>query len=146
MTKATQPTFSLEQLNTIVAQAVAEALASKAEKSKADTSGEMDRLAVRAFKRAGFDDAKPRENILTYQKWIERGFRVKEGERAVKVKNFRLFHALQVEPITKAEQTKLLAEREARKQGKTADRLPVVTPISAAPKANKGKSQPQPQA
>ena len=55
-------------------------------------------LAVRQFKKAGFTgDLRPRENIQTYNRWLSQGFKVKTGERSIRVKQFRLFHKSQVE-------------------------------------------------
>jgi hypothetical protein len=132
-------TFSPEQLQAVIAQAIREHEESKAQKAQADSSDEMDRLCVKAFKRSGFQDVQPRVNILTYGKWVEKGFRVKPGEQSIKVRNLRLFHASQVEPISKKEQAEYLAKRAA----KTSDRLPKPSPIAAAaPKAAKGKITP----
>jgi hypothetical protein len=61
----------------------------------------------RAFKKAGYGEVKPRDDVRTYGKWAEAGFKVKTGERATKVKQFRLFHRSQCEWIglpSKAEQ------------------------------------------
>lgn len=147
-----QPTFSFETLRAISATAEAKALFTeimkelKQEVERVERSTDMDSFCIRAFKRAGIENVRPREDVLTYGKWVEQGFKVKQGEKSVRVKNLRLFHRSQVEPITKAEQAEYLAKREA----KTADKLPAVspvTPITAAPKAaKKTKAQPQPAA
>ena len=39
----------------------------------------------RAFKKAGYGEVKPREDVRTYGKWAEAGYKVKTGERAVRV-------------------------------------------------------------
>jgi hypothetical protein len=119
-------TFTPEQLQAVIAQAIAEHEASKAQKAKADTSTEMEKLAVKAFRRAGFGEVLPRVDTKTYGLWVADGFKVKEGEKSIKVKQLRLFHRSQVEPITKAEQAEYLAKRAA----KTADKLPPVSPVS----------------
>ncbi len=119
------PTFTPEALQRVIAEAIAAHEASKAQKAKADTSTEMERLAVKAFRRAGFGEVKPRVDTLTYGKWVEQGFKAKAGEHAIKVRNLRLFHRSQVEPISKQEQAEYLAKREA----KTADKLPKPSPV-----------------
>lgn len=57
-----------------------------------------DAEAVTAFTAAGYKDVKPRENVLTYGKWGEKGRLVKKGEKAVRVGPFNLFHFDQTEP------------------------------------------------
>lgn len=137
MAKNTQPianpsvTLTQEALKALLAQVRAEALAERDATAKADTSAQMEKLTIRAFTKAGFTDIKPRENVLTYNKWIEQGRKVKEGEKSIKVKNLRLFHLSQTEPITAKAKATLLAEREARKAAKTADKLPTVSPVAA---------------
>jgi hypothetical protein len=118
-------TFTPAELQAVIAAAIAEHEAAKASKGKTDTSGEMEKATVKAFKRAGFGEVTPRVDTLTYGKWVEQGFKVKEGEHATKVKNLRLFHRSQVEPISKQEQADYLAKREA----KTADKLPKPSPV-----------------
>ena len=142
------PSFSLEALKQLVDIPEARAMLAsilretRQEADKADTTAEMDRLTVAAFKRRGFANVTPRVSVLTYARWIERGFKVKEGERAIKVKNLRLFCTDQVQPITKAEQAEYLAKRAAKG---TASKLPEVSPIpqAAKPAPRKGKAQPQ---
>lgn len=51
---------------------------------------------IAAFTAAGYKDVKPRENVLTYKKWFEKGKLVKKGEKAVRVGPFNLFHESQV--------------------------------------------------
>jgi hypothetical protein len=137
-----QPAVTLtpEALQAVIAQAIAEHEAAKQAKTQADGSAQMDALTARTFKKRGYTDIQPRINILTYNKWIEQGRRVKTGEKGVPVKQFRLFHISQTEPISEAEKTAFLAERAA----KTADKLPkpspVAEPAKPAPKAN-GKSK-----
>lgn len=62
------------------------------------------KAVVETFTKAGYTNVVPNETILTYGKWAERGFRVKKGEKSVRVKTGRgsgipLFHVSQVEPI-----------------------------------------------
>ncbi|HWZ38262.1 MAG TPA: hypothetical protein VNY08_08185 [Bradyrhizobium sp.] len=117
-THVAQPavTFAPEALQQVIAQAVREALASK---EKSDRSIDPEALTIRAFKRAGFGEVKPRQDVKTYNLWLADGLRVKEGERSVKVRNLRLFHKSQVRPMTVEEKA----------QG-SASKLPPVSPIS----------------
>lgn len=52
-----------------------------------------------AFKKAGYGDVTPREDVLTYGKFLEKGLRVKAGQKAVKVGTLRLFHISQCEAV-----------------------------------------------
>lgn len=139
------PTFDLNDptLQAIIAQAVAAAVAKRdaqqASSAKADSSAKMEALTLKAFRKAGFEDIKPRENVLTYGKWIEAGRKVKEGEKSVKVKNLRLFHISQTEPITAKEKAAILAAKAA----KATPAKPAST--QAAPTAKPAKGH-QPQA
>jgi hypothetical protein len=107
----------------------------------------MDSLCIRAFKKAGFGEVKPREQTKTYNLWIASNRRVRPGEASVKVRNLRLFHISQTDPITEAEKAEFLAQKEARK---TADKLPPVCPQSSVtplkPVKGNGKPQSQPAA
>ena len=67
-----------------------------------------DAECIKVFKAAGYDDVRPRENVLTYGKvkpdgtvtgWLAKGRKVKAGEKAHTVGPFRLFHELQTEII-----------------------------------------------
>jgi hypothetical protein len=73
---------------------------------------------VRAFKRLGIKDIQPHVNVLTFRKWTEAGYRPKEGSKAVKVANLRLWHVSQVRALTKEEIKAMKAQpaaAEARK-------------------------------
>jgi hypothetical protein len=52
---------------------------------------------IRVFKAAGYKVVEPRSNVLTYKKWLERGRRVKKGEKGFSVGPFKLFHEDQTE-------------------------------------------------
>jgi hypothetical protein len=122
-------TFSPEELQRVIAQAtaaaVAEATASlKAEMqaalaAKPSVAGKPDRSAenlattIRAFKRLGIKDIQPHVNVLTFKKWTEAGYRPKEGSRAVKVANLRLWHVSQVRALTKEEIKTMKAQGDA---------------------------------
>lgn len=76
--------------------------------SEADKAAYMagnDAAAVEAFTKAGFKDVQPRVNVLTYNKWIAAGFKVKKGQKSIKVNNFPLFHQDQVEPLAAQPET-----------------------------------------
>lgn len=65
---------------------------------KAVFMAKNDSDAVAAFTAAGYKDVKPRENVLTYGKWAEKGRLVKRGQKAIRVNQFNLFHVDQTEP------------------------------------------------
>ena len=56
-------------------------------------------LVTEAFTKAGYSDVQPRVNVLTYDKWVEAGRRVRKGEKSVRVGNFALFHITQTDVI-----------------------------------------------
>jgi hypothetical protein len=130
-TNAASPpvTFSPEELQRVIAQAtaaaVAEATASlkvemqAALAAKPSVAGKPDRSAenlaatIRAFKRLGIKDIQPHVNVLTFKKWTEAGYRPKEGSKAVKVANLRLWHVSQVRALTKEEIKTMKAQGDA---------------------------------
>jgi hypothetical protein len=140
-------TFSPEQLQAVIAQAIAEHEAKKAEQAKTDTTADMDKACIRAFTKLGFKDVQPRVNVLTYNRWIEAGRKVRQGEGSVKVKNLRLFHVSQTDALNPVEAKAALAALAEKKAAKTADKLPKPSPINPAPVAAKPaprKSKPAP--
>jgi hypothetical protein len=70
------------------------------DEEKAKNRAKVDAETVKNFEAAGFKDVKPRENVMTYNRWIEHGRRVKKGEKSVKCGSFPLFHIDQTEPLT----------------------------------------------
>lgn len=64
---------------------------------RTEASLKLDILVVKAFKRAGYGEVTPRQDVMTYNKWLASGWKVKSGEKAVKCRQFRLFHKSQVE-------------------------------------------------
>jgi len=56
-----------------------------------------DEECIRVFKDAGYEVVEPRCNVLTYKKWLEKGRRVKKGEKSLSVGPFKLFHEEQTE-------------------------------------------------
>src|SRR5437879_2193193 len=72
--------------------------------SKEDRKLAFEMAAVAAFKKAGFADVVPNDSILTYSRWEAKGFKVRPGEKAIRVKakgmkgkGIPLFHKAQVE-------------------------------------------------
>jgi hypothetical protein len=122
-------TLTQEALKKLLEDTIREHEAKKAQQAKTDMSSEMERLTIIAFKKKGFTDIVPRENVLTYARWVEQGYRVKEGEKSVRVKSVRLFHADQVEKISKEEQQEYLSKRQARIEARTSDKLPKPSPL-----------------
>lgn len=51
------------------------------------------------FKKAGFADVSPMENVLTYKRWTAKGMKAKPGQKAIKVDGVPLFHITQCEPM-----------------------------------------------
>lgn len=72
---------------------------------KAKLSKEDFELAlIEACKKLGYLAPEPRFNILTYDRWVEKGRKVKKGEHGIKVagRKTRLFHEAQTEAILQA--------------------------------------------
>jgi hypothetical protein len=118
------PTLTAEALRNLISEVVAEALAKRPDTSARSALPRADRervdydaLAIKAFRKAGYGEVKPRIDTKTYNLWIADGVKVKSGEHATKVRNLRLFHRSQVEPV----------------EGQSASKLPKVTPIIAEP-------------
>jgi len=128
------PTFDLNDpaLQAIIAQAVAVALAAQKHegRSKTDTN-KTDQSVVRAFEKKGFKNVvlfdrtkllaqQPDVTVLTYNKWLELGRKVKPGEHAVAVKQFRLFHKDQTAIMTTAERKAAFQQAQAKADRKAA--------------------------
>lgn len=125
MAKSPTITVSKSDLAAMIAQAVAAALSNGTHKAEAKVpantlvDGKTERqlktdVAVcKAFKKAGFGEVKPREDVMTYNRWMANGFKVKPGEKSVKVKQFRLFHKSQVEFVGAPNKEDLQAEANA---------------------------------
>jgi hypothetical protein len=108
---AKQVTFSLEALEALVNKAVAakglnlqaDGKLVPAAAGKAANAAKLELDTVRAFKRKGFGEVTPRVNVKTFNLWVKDGRRPKEGEKSVKVRNFRFFHLSQTRELTSAE-------------------------------------------
>ena len=91
------------EMTKFVAKAVAQALKStnrsvarEAAKQPFDAQSAIEK----ACKKRGFKNPVAKVNVLTYGKWIEKGFKVKPGEKSIECGTLRLFHEEQVAEIT----------------------------------------------
>jgi hypothetical protein len=106
-------TFSLEQLNKTIAEAVTLALAAQRaemQAAKPATNGKSEKslkneiAVMKAFKKAGFGDVKPHVDVKTFNKWmLDDGLRPVEGSKSIRVAHLRLFHRSQCRPVTAEE-------------------------------------------
>ena len=115
-----------------VAEAVAAAMAVKEASKREGTEIKI----INAFTKAGFKDVvlfdrtrllveQPTVTVLTYDRWLELGRKVRPGEHAVKVKGYflRLFHKTQTEimaTVERKEAFKRLQEKAARREARAA--------------------------
>ena len=123
-------TFDPAIVQQMIAEAVAIALKAQAAELQAakaskpsDQSSKNAWAAKKAFAKKGIKDAEPNVNIFTYNRWIEKGYRVKPGEKAVKVNNLRLFAACQVEKLDPKEHKEALGKLDAKRQAKPAAKV-----------------------
>jgi hypothetical protein len=123
---------------------VAEALAKRPDTAARSVLPKADRervdyeaLAIKAFRKVGYGQTVSRIDVKSHRFWLEEDPRVKPGERAIGVKQSRLFHRSQVEVMTEAEKK----AAQAKLAAKTADKLPKVSPITEqAPQAKASKA------
>jgi hypothetical protein len=118
------PTLTPEKLAELINEVTAlRAAVAKAETTKLSVAGKSEQsikneiAAVRAFKRLGIT-AKPNFDTFTFNRWISKGMRPKEGSKSVRVANLRLFHVSQCRKLTADElaaQTEQPKAAEARK-------------------------------
>jgi len=139
-------TFSPEQLQAYVDAAIAKAFEVKQAQEDHKRSDDADKAVVRAFTKAGYkpETIKARETVLTYNKWLEQGRKVRSGETSVRVKSgrgvLRLFHRDQTDAMNAVEKKAALAslaEKIAKKQGK-----PAPQPAPVAAKTARAKAKP----
>jgi hypothetical protein len=97
-------------------------------------------LAIKAFRKVGYGQTVSRIDVKSHRLWLEEDPRVKPGERAIGVKQSRLFHRSQVEVMTEAEKK----EAQAKLAAKTADKLPKVSPITEQAPQAKASRRPRP--
>lgn len=120
---ASKITVSKADLAKLIAQAVAAALSNATGEakvaantivdSKTERQLKTDVAVCRAFKKAGYGEVKPREDVMTYNRWMANGYKVKTGEKSVKVKQFRLFHKSQVEFVGQPDKADLQKQADA---------------------------------
>ena len=128
MTKANNAskiTVSKSDLAAMIAKAVALAMQDKPSASmqlrvkpvantlvdgKTERQLKTDVAVCKAFKKAGFGSVVPRVDCMTYNRWMANGFKVKAGEKSVKVAQFRLFHKSQVEFVGQPDKADLQAQ------------------------------------
>ena len=69
------------------------------EEQKATKRAKVDAEVVHMFNAEGFKNVQPRVNVMTYNKWLEAGRKVKKGTKGIRVAGFNLFHIDSTEPI-----------------------------------------------
>tara|TARA_R110000868_G_scaffold139053_1_gene353772 strand:+ start:1610 stop:2011 length:402 start_codon:yes stop_codon:yes gene_type:complete len=72
------------------------------EAEKADYRASNNAEAVKLFTAKGAVGLTPdnvREFVMTYDKWLDQGRRVRKGEKSTKVGAFSLFHVSQTDPV-----------------------------------------------
>lgn len=125
--------ISKADLAAMIAAAVAQALQAKPKADdpantlvdgKTERQIKIDIAVCRAFKKAGFGEVKPREDVMTYNRWMANGYKVKTGEKSVKVKQFRLFHKSQVEFVGQPDKADLQKQADAANASHVATKLP----------------------
>lgn len=143
MAKSSTITVSKSDLAAMIAKAVAAALtngshaveakpvANTLVDGKTERQLKTDVAVCKAFKKAGFGEVKPREDVMTYNRWMANGFKVKAGEKSVKVMQFRLFHKSQVEFVGAPNKADLQNEANAANAVKTATKVPTEQRASA---------------
>ena len=134
MAKSNTVTVSKSDLAAMIAAAVAAAMSNgKAEAKpvantlvdgKTERQLKTDVAVCKAFKKAGFGQVVPRVDCMTYNRWMANGFKVKPGEKSVKVAQFRLFHKSQVEFVGVPNKADLQAEANAANASHVATKVP----------------------
>lgn len=88
-------------LTKLLAALTAKPSKSKGRKAKGrPTTESLAADCIAAFKKAGYTDVQPKVNVMTYNKWVEAGRRVRPGEKGTKVGAFTLFHISQTDVDT----------------------------------------------
>jgi hypothetical protein len=112
------PTLTPQALTALLAEVAAlkAQLASAAEakastiNDKSSTSAQNELAVIKAFKARGFGVVTPRVDVLTFNRWVAKGFRPIVGSKSIKVKNLRLFHKSQVRQLTAEERGAMAAQ------------------------------------
>jgi hypothetical protein len=112
-----EPTSNLADLERLVAEGVAKALAAREAKrpaGKSDQSTKNETAAMKAFKKRGFGIIKPYIDTKTFNLWVKEGLRPREGEHSVPVANLRLFHRSQCRELTAEEKAGFKTKNDER--------------------------------
>ena len=130
-TKTRPATLGIEEMQRLIAEGVAAALAEQAAKQPKPAAGKSavtiqnEAATLRAFKAKGYSNVILHQDVKTYSGWVTAGFKVKRGEHSTHVKSLRLFHRSQVEAVSgeelaalKARQAEIFAKHQARKTAK----------------------------
>jgi hypothetical protein len=106
---------AVEKATTALKAEMQAALAAKPSTTndRSERSLRNETAVVRAFRKAGFGDLRPHEDIRTFNRWMEAGFRPLEGSKSIKINNLRLFCRAQCRPITPEEKQASKAQSEA---------------------------------
>jgi hypothetical protein len=135
---AREVSFSPEALQAVIAKATAEAVAmataalrkemqealgaKPAKNAKGPTlsiAGKTDRSlrneidVVKAFKKAGYGNVTPHQNVKTFNKWMADNRRPIEGSKSLRIGNLRLFHVSQTREISSAEKAATVEQQKA---------------------------------
>jgi ribosomal protein L24 len=100
---------------------------------KSETAIQNELLAIRLFKKAGFQNVVPHQNVKTFNRWMAEGRRPIEGSKSIRVANLRLFHVTQTREVTSAEikaNKKQQADAVARHEGKAKGKPGNVTQLN----------------
>lgn len=100
------------QIATITAAVIAALNASKPSKkasrpvkaaSTKPSKADFETALIAAAVKLGYSNPEPRFNLLTYDRWLEKGLRVRKGEKSIRVlgRKSGLFHESQCSPETK---------------------------------------------
>ena len=81
--------------------------------AKTDRQLKIAANTIRQFKKAGYEDIRPHETVMTYNRWLEAGRKVIPGQKSIKVGTLRLFHISQTEPFTAQTKAEKVAETAA---------------------------------
>jgi hypothetical protein len=71
--------------------------------AKPDKAAANNALCIKLFKKAGFQNVVPHQNVKTFNLWMAENRRPIEGSKSIKVNNLRLFHVTSTRELTAAE-------------------------------------------
>ena len=127
----TNPT--MDKIQEMIAVAVSAALTANGSHPKAPkaattpkaTPDQTDAAVAKAFKKAGYASVTPRVDVMTYNRWLAEGRKVKAWEKSIKINQFRLFHKLQTEPFNPSTEGVVQLKPKAKKAAKAPAAAPV---------------------